>query len=248
MEEYYLFLDECGTSSLKSIDESFPVLALTGVLIAAPEYDKLCEKINFLKAKYFHDKPVVIHCRDMRKYQNGFEIFFDRDVKKHFYYELDKILTETDYQLISSAIDKTAYLEKYGLIADDPYQVALTSVMERAVVETDSPSTSAIIRTAIESRGKKEDKVVSARYHQLLYSGSMKVSSERFKVRFTPNIQMRKKSDMEVGIEIADFCAYPIARFVLNNDMVNPAFEVIRGKIRSDNNGGVIGYGVQVFP
>ena len=53
---------------------------------------------------------------------------------------------------------------------------------------------------------------------------------------------------MEIGIEIADLCAYPIARFVLNNNEPNPAFDVIRHKMASNNIGNVIGFGIKLFP
>lgn len=133
-------------------------------------------------------------------------------------------------------------------MATDPYQVAFTSVMERAIFETDRSNKTTYIKAAIEGRGKKEDEVVAARYHQLLYLGSATISSERFKARFSPNIRMCKKSDMEVGIEIADFCAYPIARYILDNNAENIAFDIIRNKIRSNNNGSIIGYGIKIFP
>ena len=73
----HLFLDESGTSDLTNIDPNFPILALTGVLITDDAYTELKVQINTLKAKYFPGKQVVLHRRDMRKYERGFEIFFD---------------------------------------------------------------------------------------------------------------------------------------------------------------------------
>ena len=68
MNEYLLFLDESGTSSLKNIDPYFPVLVLTGLLISKENYVVLEDKVNRLKRKYFSEKQVVFHRRDMRKY------------------------------------------------------------------------------------------------------------------------------------------------------------------------------------
>ena len=216
MEEYYLFLDESGTSSLKDIDPYFPVLVLTGLLISGQNYRILQDKIIRLKQKYFPGKQVVLHRRDMRKYERGFEIFFDDDVKRKFYRDLNKILDDVEYELISSAIDKQKYLEQYGRLTSDPYQIALTHVLERAVIATDNKTT--LIKAYIESRGKKEDKIVQSQYNKMLHLGSHEVSAERFLNRFSDNLILRTKRDMEIGVEVADLCAYPIGRFVLNNN------------------------------
>jgi hypothetical protein len=246
MEEYYIFLDESGTSSLKNIDPLFPVLVLTGLLISRDEYGVLIDRISQLKQTFFPGKQVVLHRRDMRKHEKGFEILFDDDVKRRFYHDLNQILSDVDYKLISSAIDKERHIENYGKLANDPYQIALTFVLERALFEADERN--ARIQPYIESRGKKEDKIVAARYNELIHRGSHQVSTERFLNRFSTDIMLRKKENGEIGIEIADLCAYPIARYVLNNNEPNLAFDVIRSKIRSSSSGSIIGYGVKIFP
>ena len=247
MNDYYLFLDESGTGSLINIDPDFPVLALTGVLISYREYKILKCKIISLKQKYFPGKTIVLHRRDMRKYEHGFEIFFDDNVKRKFYNDLNKIITDTDFKLISSAVDKIRFIATYGKLATDPYQVALTSILERALLDVEALP-QVLIHTYIESRGKKEDRNIRHRYDTLLQRGSHEVDSRRFLTHFDDNLMMRKKSDCEIGIEIADLCAYPIARYVLNNNQANPAFDIIRPKIKHSNNGNVIGFGISLFP
>lgn len=247
MSKYYLFLDESGTSSLKNIDPNFPVLVLTGMLISDTSYKDLQQKINALKVKYFPGKHVVLHRRDMRKYERGFEIFFDDSVKRRFYNDLNAILTGSNYMLISSAIDKKKHIKQYGKLADDPYQMALTFVMERTVFEADARGVESI-DTQIESRGKREDSIVTSRYNQILYRGSYQITADRFQKLFSQDIELKKKEQGEIGIEIADLCAYPIARYVLNNNEPNIAFEVIKPKIRSSSTGKMVGYGIKVFP
>lgn len=247
MNEYYLFLDESGTSSLKNVDPEFPVLALTGMLISAKNYQILVNDINSLKQKYFPGKSVVLHRRDMRKYENGFEIFFDDRIKRKFYLDLNEILVKSEYELISSVVDKRRYIATFGKLANDPYQVALTSILERTLLQIESLP-QAFIYTYIESRGKKEDRNVMQRYNTLLQRGSQDVTPERFLTHFDNSLILRKKIDYEIGIEIADLCAYPIAKYVLNNDQANPAFDVIRPKIKHNNNGSVVGFGIRLFP
>lgn len=244
--QLHLFLDESGTSDLTNIDPNFPILALTGVLITDDAYTELKVQINTLKAKYFPGKQVVLHRRDMRKYERGFEIFFDDAVKQNFYNDLNRIFTEADYMLISSAIDKKKHIEQYGKLADDPYEIALTFIMERALFEADERgATNAHVY--IESRGKREDRIITSRYNQILYRGSQ-IDAARFQRLFDTDASLRRKTDGEIGIEIADLCAYPIARYILNNNEPNQAFDVIKSKIRANARGEVIGYGIKVFP
>ena len=99
----------------------------------------------------------------------------------------------------------------------------------------------------IESRGKREDRVITSRYNQIMYRGSQ-IDAARFQRLFDTNASLRRKTDNEIGIEIADLCAYPIACYILNNSEPNQAFDVIKPKIRANARGEVIGYGIKVFP
>lgn len=247
MNNYHLFFDESGTSSLKNIDPNFPILVLTGLLISDESYEILKEKIAKLKEKYFPNKKVVLHRRDMRKYERGFEIFFDDSVKKSFYHDLNKVLSESDYVLISSAIDKIKHIKQYGKLADDPYQIALTFVMERVIFEKSVKDISSI-KTTVESRGRKEDSVIVSRYNQLLYRGSYQVEAVRFRDLFVEDLSVVDKNYGEIGIEITDLCAYPIARHILHNSEPNIAYDIIKSKIRCGPRGQIQGYGVKVFP
>ena len=85
-------------------------------------------------------------------------------------------------------------------------------------------------------------------YNTLLHRGSHDISAERFLNRFDDELKLRKKKDLEIGIEIADLCAYPIGRYILNNNEPNPAFDVIKPKMASSNTGGIIGFGIKLFP
>lgn len=246
MYNYLLFIDESGTSSLKNVDPNFPILVLTGLLISKSDYEDMVAEVTKLKQKYFPGKQVVLHRRDMRKYERGFEIFFDDKIKKNFYIDLNKILAQSDYVLISAGIDKERHIKEYGKLASDPYRIALSFMLERTVMETDSRG-AVTVDVFIESRGKKEDRVVAERFNQLLYSGSSQITSDRFLQRFSKKLSINKKEDGVIGIEMADLCVYPIARHLLNKNEPNPAFDVIFPKIRS-RKGQIEGYGIKMFP
>ncbi len=247
MNRYLLFLDESGDHGLNKIDINFPIFVLTGLLFSEHSYKIVCKKIEDLKLKYFNSKEVILHRRDMRKYERGFEIFFDQKIKEYFYIELNKILKESDYKIIASVIKKQKHIEQYGKLADDPYEIALTFVLERALFEANSLPNVKNIQVTIEGRGKKEDALLSKRYNELLYRGSSQVDSSRFIEVFDENLVVRLKKKNDIGIQLADLCAYPIARYFMNNNEPNPAYEVIKDKIRKGSKG-VLGYGIKVFP
>ena len=115
MQEYYLFLDESGDPSLKSINHDFPIFALLGILISKKEYEKLNQLFDTMKLKYFGSKNIIFHSRDIRKCDGPFVRLFDLDVKKHFYYDLDKAMRESSYKIISSAIKKEEHLDLYAM-------------------------------------------------------------------------------------------------------------------------------------
>lgn len=245
--KYYLFIDESGDHSLTNINADFPIFALLGLIVDENNYSKMCTQINGLKIKYFHSKDIILHSRDIRKCEGVFSVLFDLNTKKSFYEDLNAILTSIDYTLVSSAILKQKHINQYGKLADDPYEISLTFVLERVLFESDSKKFNQKIDVIIESRGKKEDRILAQRYNELLYKGSGQVSPERFIHQFNQEILFKRKNENDVGLQIADLCAYPIARHVLLPNEPYPAFNIIEPKIRRSIKG-IDGFGLKIFP
>ena len=72
--KYYLFLDECGDQNLSNFSPDFPIFTLCGVIVSDDQYQNIKSQVNALKTNFWQDKKVVLHSRDIRKCQNGFEI------------------------------------------------------------------------------------------------------------------------------------------------------------------------------
>ena len=89
--KYLLFLDESGDHSLSNINHDFPIFVLSGILFSEDNYKKVCDKINIFKKKYFNTTSVILHSREIRKCEGLFKILFDLNVRKKFYFDLDKI-------------------------------------------------------------------------------------------------------------------------------------------------------------
>ncbi len=239
-------MDESGDHGLRTIDPAFPVFVLMGLLIEDSVYIETQARINEFKQKYFKSTEVILHSRYIRKCEGSFSILFNLEIKEAFYRDLNKILSEQRYTLVASAIHKQKHIAKYGKLADDPYEIALTFVLERTIFElnkrfcADTP-------VMIESRGTKEDAQLAKRYNELLYRGSGQIDPESFQHCFSEELDFRRKSENNIGLQIADLCAYPIARHVLYPKQPYPSYDVIAKKIRSGPKG-VLGYGLKMFP
>lgn len=245
--KYTLFVDESGDHSLNNINKDFPIFALLGMVTDEENYKKLCDQINKFKLKYFKSTDVILHSRDIRKCEGAFSILFDLKVKESFYSDLNSIISNSNFMLVASAILKQKHIEQYGKLADDPYEISLTFVLERVLYEFDSRGINQKADVIIESRGKREDKILAQRYNELLYKGSSQVSSDRFISKYNQEILFKKKRENDIGLQIADLCAYPVARHVLFPKEPYPPFNIVEPKIRRGRKG-IDGYGIKVFP
>ncbi|MCQ2960389.1 MAG: DUF3800 domain-containing protein [Bacteroidales bacterium] len=242
-DKYYLFLDECGDQNLANFDSSFPVFTLCGIILSETQLSVVSQQIESLKKEFWGEKNVILHSRDIRKCQNGFEILFDLEVKQKFYARLNEILDQKIYTIICCTILKEPYIRQYGRL-NDVYGQSLSFIMERTVFYLDSLNVSCSLHTIIEKRGKKEDASLLSYYNQLLDKGTYWVKSSRIK-KYFQTFEASAKKDNVVGLQIADLIAYPITRYVLDKKSINYAYDIIKDNIYTEK--GKL-YGMKVFP
>ena len=245
--KYHFFLDETGDHGLAFIDENFPIFLLGGCLFEDSEYLKLAQKINELKQNFFNTTEVILHSREIRKCEGAFQILFDLEIKKRFYEQLNEIISNAKFKIIAVAIDKKKHIEKYGKVADNPYTICLSYTLERLIYCTDNKNSPSTVSIVIEKRGKKEDQRLLAHYNTIIDRGTFHVVSDRFKKRIK-EFSMAAKKENNIGIQIADLCAYPVARHILNSGEPYIPFSIIKGKLYCDGSGKADGFGLKVFP
>jgi hypothetical protein len=92
-----------------------------------------------------------------------------------------------------------------------------------------------------EARGKNEDNALRLSFLQLLKNGSFyqKFDGTDFDLKF-----VAKKANV-LGHQLADLCAYPIARQVITSKKSSRAFDIVRTKIL-DRAGWR--HGLKIFP
>lgn len=234
-EKYYMFVDECGDPVLKNINEDFPVFTLCGIIVSKPQLKSLEKKIAELKKHFWGEKEIILHSRDVRKHQRGFEVLLNTDVKRDFYERINAIIGDDGaFTIVSCSILKFPYIERNGRNGDI-YGLALSRLIERSIFYLDEigNKVGSDLNIIMEMRGKKEDNVLAGYYNMFKTKGTKWLTPERLNSHLAKFKFLSKKQNV-TGLQVADLVAYPIARYVLNPNAVNLAYEVFRCNIFSD--------------
>jgi hypothetical protein len=242
---YYLFIDESGDHGLSNIDSSFPVFVLCGIFLSENNYTSLNESFTKIKETFWKDKKVIFHSRDIRKCEKEFKILLDNDTKQKFYQKLDETIVKSTYTVIASIIDKEEYIKKYGKLKTDVYEIALSFLVERAIFYLDSLKTKiGTLYFVLEERGKKEDIQLKKHFESIRNKGTYYLTPDRLKT-YNLKIEFRNKKQNINGLQLSDLVAYPIARYAMDKERANPAFDIVKPKIYSK---GTKMYGLKYFP
>lgn len=244
-KKYFLFIDESGDHGLVNLDPSFPVFLLCGLLTSEENYLDTKDNINKIKNEFWGNKQVILHSRDIRKCEKEFQILFDLAIKSKFYEGINKVIEDSKYRILASAINKVKYIKTYGKLSNDVYELALSFIIERAIFSLDEvKGVIKELEIIIEKRGKKEDKKLEEHFQRLIARGTGFVSAERLQEVNLKIIFKDKKENIN-GLQLADLIAYPIARYVIEPKRANPAFNKLEKKIYKKNGKR---YGLKIFP
>ncbi len=242
---YKIFLDESGDHNLKVVDPNHPVFALAGCIFEENYYsEQVIKSVNELKIKYFNLTEVILHSRDIRKQETKpFLALRQREVREKFYEDMNDLFRELYLTIIASVIDKYKLKEQYGNRSDNPYHLSLGFIMERyAIFLREKGETGSM---TIESRTSTDNNLLYIAYSKVMLQGTGFMRADEFQKRIKDLIFIPKKEN-EIGTQLADLIAYPIATHILP-DRDKKAFEVIKTKIRAKG-GKIYGYGLKVFP
>lgn len=227
---FIAFFDECGDHSLTKIDKDFPLFLLCTVVVEREAYARhMIPALAEFKLRYFAHEGINLHSREIRKAEGPFGILQNETVRQQFLAELSAMMAALPFTLFITAIQKTAYAERYGKDAKNPYDVALEYSFERILHFLENQNETRLPVIA-EARGQQEDDALRASFHRLMTQGTYYNKAERFQKLVCP-ISFRRKQDNIAGIQVADLCAHPTARYLLKPGVANQAFEVVQPHI-----------------
>lgn len=240
---FIAFFDECGDHSMQHIDRDFPLFVLSTVIVEREAYvATIIPAVARLKLRFWPHEGVNLHSRDIRKAHGDFAFMQVAARRMEMTAALSETLTALPFTLFIVGIRKQLHLDRYGIQATNPYDLALTYTFERVLHFLEGHGENELPVTA-EARGKNEDNELSAAFLRLMTQGTFYNSAQRFRALQCP-LTFRRKTDNIAGTQIADLCAHPAARRVLNPNQPNCAFEIVEPHLyRRDN---VTGW--KIFP
>ena len=156
--------------------------------------------------------------------------------------ELTGMVERLPFTLFISAIDKQRHLQQGGPAADEPYGLSLRFTVEPLAHFLDSNGQTELPIVA-EARGKKEDNSLRQDFASILAANSAARAAAKLPPLDMPLAFQPKRNNI-AGNQLADLCAYPCARHILNPGKQNPPYEVTRKKLYQ--NGGTSGW--TLFP
>jgi len=245
--KYFMFLDETGDHGLSYIDKNFPLFLLCGLIIDEESLSEITSLVEKFKKKFFHTTQVILHSRDIRKCEGPFQALFDLELKENFYKDMNEILGLPKYRLIGSGIQKDKLVRRYGKGAKDPYALSLSFVIERLVFYLDTLDKHNFVQIVAEERGKKENRELLAHFNSIVDRGTYFVAPARLRSKIR-GFSFHNKRENVLGLQLADLCAYPMARHLLNPAEPYIPFQVICDKIYADSKGKYMGWGLKLFP
>lgn len=223
---YIFYADESGDHSLTSIDQTYPVFALS---LCAFRKDHYCEAVipdfQKLKFKYFGHDIVILHEHDIRKQHGYFRILTDGAIRARFLEDLSDCIVKSEFDIFSTVILKPEL--KTDFFPENPYVIALRICLQNAWLFLKMRGEHLRkVHFVFEKRGAKEDIDLELEFRRIA-AGDNDLH-ERFS---SFEIHFSDKRTNSIGMQIADLTARPIGLSILRPMQPNRAFDLISPKL-----------------
>lgn len=249
MEEYYLFLDETGNHSLQLNNTRDIIFGLCGVLCKKSEYKNIiCPKINIIKKRHwppdgkYKKNPVIFHHYDIK---NSRGPFFLKNSRPIFFKDLKNLIIEIPITIFGILINKQKLNNSYKR-PENPYNLSLEFIIERIFYYLKNKNNGIVKKVIAESRGFNEDNALKETYSNIQFNGTRYIKNKELINLFPNEIIFKKKLSNVEGLQIADLCAYPLRKYLENQN--DDAWRVVESKLYHNNNSNYLGYGLKLFP
>lgn len=241
-DDYIVYVDESGDHGLASVDPDYPIFVLAFCIFNKDPYAGLIvPSLLKFKFKYFGHDQVILHERNIRKASGEFAFLHDESIRTPFFDDLNTIIEESSFDVISSVIRKKELKAKYPL-PDNPYNIAMGFGLERIFLHLNSngcgTGTSYVI---CESRGKKEDADLELAFRRACVKNATGKHLP-FEIIFSD------KRSNSTGLQLSDLIARPVGLSILRPKQPNRAYETIENKFVRGPRGKLEGYGLKIFP
>ncbi len=247
--DYIVYVDESGDHGLKNINPQYPIFSLAFCVFKKANYIKdIAPKLNELKFKYWGHCDIVMHEHDIRKNRSGdWSILDNPNTRSAFLNDISDLIQTSAFDVIASVIVKQR-LTRYQR-PENPYELAMLFCMEHLnnfLLRNNQSGKE--IHIQFESRGKVEDMYLECEFRRICENASNAVKSSTNFSQINYHIRFLDKKSNSTGLQIADLIARPIGLHVLRPEQENRAFEIIKEKLITHNDGNYDGSGLKIFP
>lgn len=240
-----LFLDESGDHDLINIDPGYPIFTLAGCIMDF-QYDEkvFTPALDKFKKDFFGSSKLVLHLAEYTRDGKGYEKLRDKNSREQFYTGLNKIIKETEFDLVSCIVDKIEHVKHYKN-AIDPYLLSLEVILERFILSLKESKEKGIV--IAESRGTQLDNQLNLAFLDLKISGTRFLRPTDV-VENIVDFRIKKKEENIAGLQLVDSVITPIGRKYLGRRNYYIVYDVIKGKFRKHACGKYKGYGLIILP
>lgn len=243
-----LYIDESGDHNLVKIDSSYPVFVLGGVLVEDDYHDLVIDtELKNLKLRWFGTTKIILHTADIVRNRGPFAKFKEASLRNDFFSELRDLLLRLDVKILACAIHKIRHRDQYREYARDPYEYALTVLVERLCTELGDVFRAGSI--VAERRSGVLDRLFTDRWDDLQRQGTGYVTARTIRHRIS-SCGLRSKSANIAGLQLADLVVSPIGRYLMRkeNTGVLDFRTTVYPKMIKDEDGNALGYGLMMIP
>lgn len=262
---YVVAIDESGSPSLKYLQKKLSSntedncelndihFNVTACLMETSHFIESQDMVMGIKNKFWSEgfanykgdkKRVCFHSTEIRRRTNAFN-FDSLDKHKTFINELGQVMSDMNVKLFYSHINKLELIKQYST-PYNPYELSLTFIFERLSYEIGKKK--AVI--VLESRGKKEDKVLLKHIVKMIDQGTRFLDKSKFS--FIEGVYFNGKWEENSNnlksywiLEMADLYCYPLFKFGKLNEK-DQTFQCCEEKIICYPD--YIGKGFKKFP
>ncbi len=260
-DRYRLYLDESGDHVISKLDEiGHQYLCLLGCWFNNQVYVRFHQEMEALKRRhlsYHPDDPPVLHREDIVNRRGSFGVLNDPQKASAFDDDLISLIEKSEFCVAAVVIDKAGLLRRYGEMANHPYHLGLSFMLQRFAKYLNQINR--IGDVMAESRGGREDMRLKDVYTQIFERGIWQDRPAFFQAALTSKqLKVKSKRENIAGLQLADLLGHPVKQMVLKRygrlDTGLASFAqrlegVLSGKWHCHpHSGKTDGYGMVLFP
>ena len=230
--DWIICVDESGDLGLRNFNSKFPIFLVAMVIFERDAYDnEVVPAFESLKREFFGHAGIPLHEIDIRRGIGPIRTLRGHEQRREFRVELRKRLSAAPFKITAAWFDKRTPPHLAAQPGNLYYRCFLECAVPLRTFLPDLAGGRSRAEMVVESRGDKEDAALR-RTIEAIETGEILPD-----LRLDFDLRFAGKRDLNIGVEIADLVANPIARHVLELEQPSLPFDLIQGKFLGPDGG-----------